>query len=132
MGKYEEVSDATNSGILRVGDANSLGQLSRSGITPTKDGYFYTYGTNNAFARYTSGFISQVGTSVPGVGLQVGSLHHTAMFTNYLAGSPTGFIFAGVMVNSLHSAGVALFGLTNAWDYFAQIGGFRPYTIWTR
>jgi RHS repeat-associated protein len=38
----------TQSGIIQVGEANTLGQLAQSGIVARSDGFFYTYVTNRS------------------------------------------------------------------------------------
>ncbi len=43
--------DASGSGVIQVGDANALGQLSQQGITAKDDGFFYTYVTNRSAGK---------------------------------------------------------------------------------
>lgn len=43
--------DPSNSGVIQVSVANQLGQLSRTGIQPKRDGFFYVYVTNRSEGR---------------------------------------------------------------------------------
>jgi len=45
------ILEGAQSGVIQVGQANQLGTLSRTGIIPNKDGFFYVYVTNRSEGR---------------------------------------------------------------------------------
>ncbi len=88
------------------------------------------------YARYASGVIAQAGTSVPGVGFQIGSTYYTGVSTAFLTGNFTssagGHLFSGALSSSLAAAGGGILSIGGLWNNYEEIGGFKPITIFTK
>jgi RHS repeat-associated protein len=85
---------------------------------------------SHSFARYVSGFLSQVGTSIPGVGFQVGTAYLMAVGGLAMGTDMATTIAAGVFLWGGATTGAsAVFDWTGLWDSYEEIGGFRPYTV---
>ncbi len=85
---------------------------------------------SHSFARYVSGFLSQVGTSIPGVGFQVGTAYLMAVGGLAMGTDIATTIAAGVFLWGGATTGAsAVFDWTGLWDSYEEIGGFRPFTV---
>lgn len=87
--------------------------------------------STHVFARYASGFLSSAGTSIPGVGFQLGATYYTVVGGIYSGGNVLGGAFsAGLLWAPQTRLASGIIGWTKAWDSYEQIGGFKPFTIW--